>query len=670
MDNKIRIMIVEDERIAAEDLRLCLEGFGFQVVAVVASGIQALKRASQIQIDLVLMDIVLKDGKNGIETAIELKDRYGLPVIYLTAYSDPYTIEHVKKSQPYGYIHKPFDFKELQVVIETALYKHQMETKLKEREEWFSTTIKSILDGVITLDKKGRITLMNSASEKLTGWTHSESLGRPIEQVFKIINEDTQKAIENPARQVIHRGNLAGLFDHTVLIAKGGKRIPIDYSGAPIYDERKKIIGIVLVFKDITEKRKNQKEITSLSKFPKENPNPILRMEKSGKLLYANPASSPLLEIWKCRVGHHVPDSIKLLAKRAITNGFPIFADLRIGEKVFSFNVVPVPGEDYVNLYGRDVTLQKQVEVLKEKHLHDQMVLGRMARLFMSNISIEELFHFLGEILQEVSGADYLVISRYNPDTQTATLVSMRGFEKVMRPIQILTGIDPRLMSLKIPRMLPKRIKAFTSGILIQIPNLYELAAATLPRDLCSKIEKRMNISEIFEMGFVWRKELLGGVSFLYKTKGGMKNRFLIETFVNQSAIYLLRKKAEIALRVSEKRFMDIVKIANEGIWEMDEYDKTTFINQRMADILGYAVEEMMELSYSDFIVPEDRADYKQRMKERRKGKPGRYKIRLKCKDGSVKRMRVSATPITNENGRFIGSLGMFLEITEKKNPI
>jgi PAS domain S-box-containing protein len=131
--------------------------------------------------------------------------------------------------------------------------------------------------------------------------------------------------------------------------------------------------------------------------------------------------------------------------------------------------------------------------------------------------------------------------------------------------------------------------------------------------------------------------------------------------------MYLQRKTSEKALKASEKRFLDIAGTASEGIWAMDELNHTTFVNQRMADALSYTVEEIMRLSYSDFVIPEDRADFNRRMKERRKGMSGRYEIRLRCKDSSLKRMLVSATPVTDDKGRYAGSLGMFLDISEKK---
>lgn len=129
MDKK-KILIVEDEAIVAEDLRRILEGLGYQVVAAVASGEQALTHIKEHHPDLVLMDIVLQGDLNGIDTAEIIRQQEHLPVIYLTAHSDPRTLERAKVSEPYGYVLKPFDERELHSIIEITLYKHQAEKRL------------------------------------------------------------------------------------------------------------------------------------------------------------------------------------------------------------------------------------------------------------------------------------------------------------------------------------------------------------------------------------------------------------------------------------------------------------------------------------------------------------------------------------------------------------
>ncbi|HEY6252723.1 MAG TPA: PAS domain S-box protein [Candidatus Angelobacter sp.] len=126
---------------------------------------------------------------------------------------------------------------------------------LAAQEEWLRTTLTSIGDAVIATDLDGLITLMNPVAEKLTEWKSEEAVGKPLTDVFPIVNQETRKPVENPVEKVRRLNHVVGLANHTVLISKGGQEIAIDDSGAPIRDSKGKIVGIVLIFRDVTQQR-------------------------------------------------------------------------------------------------------------------------------------------------------------------------------------------------------------------------------------------------------------------------------------------------------------------------------------------------------------------------------------------------------------------------------
>jgi PAS domain S-box-containing protein len=126
------------------------------------------------------------------------------------------------------------------------------------REQWLNTTIRSIGDAVIACDVEGKIVFMNLIAEQLTGWQEEEAHGETLHKVFPIFNEDTRAAVENPVDKVRRLGTVVGLANHTFLVSKKGKEICIDDSGAPIRDSSGQLIGIVLVFRDITERRMSE----------------------------------------------------------------------------------------------------------------------------------------------------------------------------------------------------------------------------------------------------------------------------------------------------------------------------------------------------------------------------------------------------------------------------
>jgi PAS domain S-box-containing protein len=126
-------------------------------------------------------------------------------------------------------------------------------------DDWWRVTLASIGDAVIATDASGRVVFLNPVAEALTGWTQAESNGRLLEEVFVIVNESTGATVENPVQKVLQVGNVVGLGNHTVLISRTGREIPIDDSAAPIRDSAGKLLGIVLIFRDITERRQTER---------------------------------------------------------------------------------------------------------------------------------------------------------------------------------------------------------------------------------------------------------------------------------------------------------------------------------------------------------------------------------------------------------------------------
>ncbi len=149
----------------------------------------------------------------------------------------------------------------------TALLRKETELKLAEEKERLAVTLKSIGDGVITTDEKGDITLLNDVAEKLTAWSLKEAMGKPVSQVFNIINEHTGKPQESPVEKVLKNLSIVSLLNHTLLIDKNGNKIPIADSGAPIKDSEGNILGVVLVFRDVTLEKKREEDILKLKKL-------------------------------------------------------------------------------------------------------------------------------------------------------------------------------------------------------------------------------------------------------------------------------------------------------------------------------------------------------------------------------------------------------------------
>ena len=263
----VSILIVEDERIIAKGIEKRLKGLGYDVAGLVSTGEEAVQKAAELRPDLILMDIRLGPGMDGVEAANLIRTRFHVPVVYLTAHSDNATLQRAKVTEPFGYILKPYEDKDLQTAIEIGLYKFKMERRLRENEQWLATTLASIGDGVLATDESGRVRFMNSVAEGLTGWAQADALDRDVREVFHIVNEQTRRLVSNPVQGALATGYPATMPPDTILIGKAGREFPIEDIAAPIRDAHGRVSGAVLVFRDITERRRLETHLRQAQKM-------------------------------------------------------------------------------------------------------------------------------------------------------------------------------------------------------------------------------------------------------------------------------------------------------------------------------------------------------------------------------------------------------------------
>ena len=255
------ILIVEDEQIVAANLSRKLARLGYTVCGSTECGEEALTLVQQHCPDLVLMDIRLAGAMDGVAAAELIRRECDVPVIYLTAHADRATLDRAKRTEPFGYILKPFDERELESHIEMALYKHQAERKLRASEARWRVTLGSIGDAVIASDTAGQVTFLNPVAAALTGWSPEEAQGQPFTQVFHIINELTHVPGEDLVARVLRENRVVELANHTALVTRDGREIPVEDSAAPITDAAGQVTGVVIVFHDVTEKRRAEEAL-------------------------------------------------------------------------------------------------------------------------------------------------------------------------------------------------------------------------------------------------------------------------------------------------------------------------------------------------------------------------------------------------------------------------
>jgi hypothetical protein len=251
----LRALVVEDEILIAEEIRERLTRHGLTIVGIVDTGNGAIEMAEREQPELVLMDIRLKGPIDGIEAARAIRVKLAAPVVFLTAHSDEDTLRRAKETDPFGYVLKPFNERDLVVAIEMSLHRHQLERRLKEGEKRYAATLASIGDGVVATDADGCITFMNPVAESLTQWRQDDAQGRAVEDVLPVAEEAGGSERENPCRQALRCKEIVKLTRPVLMTTRQGESIPIDDSAAPILGDGGQLLGAVMAFRDIREQR-------------------------------------------------------------------------------------------------------------------------------------------------------------------------------------------------------------------------------------------------------------------------------------------------------------------------------------------------------------------------------------------------------------------------------
>ena len=366
-----QILIVEDDSDVVGYIEHLLKRLGYAVCAVVSSGEAAMQKAAEAHPDLALIDMMLTGDMDGIAVAEQMRARFNIPVVYLTAYVDQRLLQRAKIAEPFGYVLKPFAERRLHLNIEIALYRHEMERKFKESEQWLSTILRSIGEGVIATDENGRVQFINSVAEDLTDWQQQDAFGKDLEEVFNVVSEGTETPIKTHIMEALRSGIIVGLAEPNVLAARDGKKTPIDYSAAPIRDEESNTTGVVLVFRDIT-RRKEAEEALRLTADALKSQTRILQSildsmgdsvivaDENGKVLFFNPEAEGLIDIAMGTTLSELPEQYGLFLPDTITpfpsDEFPLTRAIH-GE--FSDNVEmfirneKVPQGVYIEVAGR-----------------------------------------------------------------------------------------------------------------------------------------------------------------------------------------------------------------------------------------------------------------------------------------------------------------------------
>lgn len=562
---------------------------------------------------------------------------------------------------------------------EDVTERKRAQERLRQSEENLAITLQSIGDAVIATDAQGRITRMNPTAERLTGWPLADAAGRLLPEVFEIVNAQTRVPSVNPVQLVMDRGEVVGLANHTALIARDGREHQISDSAAPIRDAGGLIVGVVLVFSDVTEDYRVRAALESTAELL-ERTGEIAQIggweldlktmvhfwsPQTCRILEVDPPVAPSLEQGINFYAPEVRPVIRAAVQAAMDFGTPYDLELpaftALGRSIWVRAQGSAVMEDgkAIKLLGalHDITQRKQAELYEQ---------------------------FRSRILELLAGGEAL------PSLLEALVRGVERLNPAMLCSILLLDNEARHLGKGIAPSLPDFYNAALDGAEIGLGvGSCGTAAFTGERVVVEDIATHpywvayKELAARAGLGACWSQPIksssgavLGTFAIYHREQHipADSDIVLIEQTAHLASIAIERGVAAQKLRDSEAHFRLLTEDASDVVWKQDRNNRFTYMSPADERMRGFSVDEVLGHHVFELLTEEGIALVQERLSQKRSADaPGSetasttFELQQRCKDGSLIWTEVVTKPDRDPNGVLIGYHGITREITKRR---
>ncbi len=653
-----RILIVEDELLISTNVARSLVSLGYEVVAEVVTGEEAVAVANAAKPDLVLMDIVLEGDMDGIEAAEKIRFDLDIPVVYVTGYAEEDVLVRAKLTDPYGYLAKPIAFQELRTVIETALYKHDMHRKLRESEEKYRLLVDHAPVGILLADREGRIEMVNHML--------LEVLGSPSAEATKTINILTfPRLMETGLTGVFRRCTEEGvsLTAEMPYVSKWGKRSYLRILLTPRFDKAGNVVGCQGIAEDIAD-RKKAEEVILRAKDEWEQtfdvvPDLLMILDKDRKITRVNRATLRALGLSKEEVigekcyqlihgSQSAPDFCP--CAKLMEDGLPRQVETSEERLGGTFHVSASPLRD------PDGQLKGCVHVahdITETKRNEELILAqRNLSIELAGISdFDRALEASLDAALDVSNMDVAVIYLVNEDGSLEVAAHKGVPDEALLKESPIPSDSPKLSLLLTDE--PRYARIDDSSGKSTIPGSEGLLSeAVVP------VRYEGRTIACFNLGSRRLEDI------------PLQNRHALETTVAQVAGAMARMKAEQAHRESEASYRDLFENARDMVYTHDLEGNYTSVNTAASRMLGYSRSEFLNMNFREIVDVAYLAVTEAHFQRKIEGEvevTGPYQVLVRSKDGSPVWIEVTSR-IMKRDGVAFGVHGTARDVTDRKH--
>jgi PAS domain S-box-containing protein len=525
--------------------------------------------------------------------------------------------------------------------------------RAEQQREWLQVMLGSIGDGVITTDAQGRVVTLNPVAAAVTGWTQEEAAGRSFEEVFPIFNEQTRKPVENPIKLVLAKGHIVGLANHTILIARDGTERPIDDSAAPIRDAERGIIGVVLIFRDVTERRRAEKIARALAAIVESSDDAIIGKDINGVITSWNHGAERIF-------GYTAPEAIgrpiAMLAPPARADEMPeLLERIRRGERVdhfdtlrrakhgelvpISLTVSPIKDKD-----GQIIGASKIARDISERKQAEEALYEEKARLHATLTGIGDAV-----IVTDAAG----VITLMNPVAQTLT-----GWneEATSRPVEEVFRIVNEQTRQPVESPVSRVIREGAVAGLANHTILIAKDGTEWPID-DSAAPIRDQHGHIVGVVMVFREITVRRRIEIERSRAENLLRES-ESSLRQATAALQAKEAELGLVISQTPLL-LTRCSRDG--------RYLFVNRAYAEFLGRPADEIVGRPIVEVMGEAAFATINSQVERVLRGETAEFEVEVPYAAIGRRFMRALYTPDRNEHGEVIGWIATLMDITDRK---
>ncbi|MBI5602139.1 MAG: PAS domain S-box protein [Deltaproteobacteria bacterium] len=527
--------------------------------------------------------------------------------------------------------------------------------------EELRATLYSIGDGVIVTDAACRITRINPVAESLTGWSEVETFGKPLDDVFRIVNEKSRAEVKNPAERVLREGKTVGLANDTLLIARDGTERPIADCGAPIFDRQGTIIGVVLVFHDQTAERAAQralKESEELHRITIENIlDPVFITDSEGKFTFICPNIPHILgySVEEIRAlgnisacvgeGRSLFDLEDLNRRGEISNIEAVIANKNGAKRDYLVTVKRVSIKGGTILYVcRDITERKQAEEEHKAHVRFLENLERVDLAIKQEINVEKMLWNIVETVFSIFDCDRAWL--FYPGDPEAP--SFRVPVEISRPEYPGANVQ----DLDVP-MTPDLAENLREVLESDDPVTYTAGTERPINQVTAEqfgVQSQMTVPLYPKLGKPW---VFGMHQCSYPRLWSNEEKKLFKEISRRiadglSSVLFLRE-----LQENEERFRATFEQAAVGIAHVAPDGRWLRVNQKLCEIVGYSRQELLQKTFQDITYPEDLDADLENVRQVLAGEIPTYSMekRYLRKDGSLVWINLTVSMVRNASG-------------------